>query len=91
MTFEAAAGDKRFLVYYGNDNRAEGSKIGGGWSANGFYAVTDGDQICLGWKGSDLPRLRCMDVLLIDGKLHKFKADGSLSGHVTDVADGNRT
>lgn len=90
VTFVNAADDNRFLIYYGRDNRTEGTKIGGGWSASGFHAITDGDQVCLGWSGSDLPRLRCMRVLLIDGAMHKFKADGSLSGRITAVADGNR-
>ena len=88
-TFVTAGGDKTFLIFYGEDNKVVGSKVGGGWSDSGFQAITDGDKICLGWKGSDLPKLRCFDVLLIDGELHKFKPDGSRSGQVTDLSDGN--
>ena len=51
--------------------------------------MTDRDQVCLGWEGRDLPKLRCMDVVEIDGVLHKYKTDGSLSGRIIDFADGN--
>lgn len=91
VTFVSAENGAKFLVYYGANNEAASSKVGGDWSATGFHAVTDRDQICLGWKGSDLPKLRCLEVLLIDGVMHKFKADGSLSGKITDFADGNTT
>ena len=91
VTFISAKDGAKFLVYYGANNAAAGSKVGGSWTASGFHAVTDRDQICLGWEGRDLPNLRCMDVLLIDGMVHKFKADGSLSGKIVDFADGNTT
>jgi len=90
-TFVTAEGDKRFLVYYGEGNEAAGSMVGGGWSDSGFHAVTDRNQVCLGWQSSDLPRLRCMDVLMIDGVPHKFNADGSLSGRIVEIVEGNQT
>lgn len=91
VTFVFAGNGAKFLVYYGDDNQVAGKKVGGDTTSTGFYAVTDRDQICLGWKGRDLPRLRCIDVLLIDGVMHKFKADGSLEGRITEVADGDMT
>lgn len=91
VTFVSAKSGDSFLVYYGADNQTVGRKVGAEAVLTGFHALTDRDQICLGWQGRDLPRLRCMDVLLIDGKMHKFKADGSLSGHVSESADGNTT
>ena len=88
VTFAAAGGGKRFLIYYGRDNDAVGKKIGGGWSDSGFYAVADNDTICLSWDNRDKPRLRCMHVLLVDGVLQKFKADGSLSGSIEKLEEG---
>lgn len=91
VTFVSAKTGDKYLVYYGEDNNTAGRKVGGDKTKVGFHAVNDRDQICLGWEGSDLPRLRCMDVLLIDGKMHKFTADGSLSGHISETAEGNTT
>jgi len=92
VTFVSASdSDYRVLVYYGLNNEAASSRIGGDTKNTGFYALTDRDRVCLGWEGRDLPRLRCLDVLLIDGVMHKFKADGSLSGRITETADGNMT
>ena len=91
VTFISAKTGDNFLVYYGENNSTAGRKVGSDKTKVGFHAVNDRDQICLGWEGRDLPRLRCMDVLLIDGKMHKFKADGSLSGHISETADGNTT
>ena len=88
VTFVSESGDES-LVYYGENNETVGKK--GDWSGTGFHAVTDRDEICLGWEGADLPRLRCMDVLLIDGVVHKYKADGSLSGRIVEFAEGNTT
>jgi len=81
----------RYLVYYGENNELAGGKAGGDTSNVGFQAVNDRDQMCLGWDGRDLPRLRCLDVVLIDGVVHKFKADGSLSGRIVEFRDGNTT
>lgn len=89
VTFVSAKTGDSFLIYYGQGNETMGMKVGGNSSNMGFHAVTDRDQICLGWEGRDLPKLRCMDVLLIDGVIHKFGADGSLSGRIIEYADGN--
>ena len=72
-------------------NEAMSRKTDSDKVSTGFHAVTDHDHICIGWDGSDLPRLRCLEVLVIDGVMHKFKADGSLSGRITELADGNTT
>ncbi|MDX1576211.1 MAG: hypothetical protein R3285_08450 [Kiloniellales bacterium] len=91
VTFVSAKTGDKYLVYYGEDNKTAGRKAGSDKTKLGFHAVNDRDQICLGWEGSDLPRLRCMDILLIDGKMHKFKADGSLGGYISETAEGNTT
>ena len=91
VTFVSAKTGDKYLVFYGNGNETAGRKVGGETTNTGFHAVTDRDQVCLGWKSRDLPRLRCMDVLLIDGVLHKYKADGSLSGRIIEFVDGNTT
>ena len=91
VTFISAKSGDQFLVYYGENNTTAGRKVGSDKTNVGFHAVNDRNQICLGWEGRDLPRLRCMDVLLIDGKMHKFKADGSLTGYISETADGNTT
>ena len=81
----------RYLVFYGENNELAGGKADGDTSNVGFQAVNDRDQMCLGWEGPDLPRLRCLDVLLIDGVVHKFTAVGSLSGRIVEFAEGNTT
>ena len=88
VTFVSSATGDKYLVYYGEMNDAASRKVGGASSTTGIYAITDRDHVCLGWEGSDLPKLRCVDVVLIDGVMHKYKPDGSLSGHVSEVADG---
>lgn len=87
-TFVSAPGDKKFFVYYSKDNEISGKKIGGGWSDTGFYGIADNDTICLSWANRDKPRLRCLYVLLVDGVVKKFKADGSLSGWIVKFEDG---
>lgn len=89
VTFVSAEGGTPSFVYYGEGNELAGAK--GDAKRAGFYAFTDRDQVCLGWEGRDLPRLRCLDVLLIDGKMHKFGSDGALQGHISETADGNTT
>lgn len=91
VTFVSAGTGDEFLVFYGADNEGASRKVGSDAVSHGFQAITDRDQVCLGWDGRDLPRLRCMDVLLIDGVMHKFKADGSLSGRIIAITDGNTT
>ena len=88
VTFESAANDKSFLVYYGEGNEVAGRMIGGDWSDVGFYGIANDDSICLSWNGRDKPRLRCMDVLVVDGVVQKFKADGSLSGSIVKFEEG---
>lgn len=88
VTFVSAAGEKKFLIYYGEGNEAAGKMIGGDWADTGFYGVADNDTICLSWTNSDKPRLRCIHVLLVDGVMQKFQADGSLGGAIVKVEDG---
>ena len=88
VTFAAASGDKKFLIYYSEDNEVARKMIGGNWSDTGFYGVADNNTICLSWNGSDKPRLRCFHVLLVNGVVKKFKADGSLSGSIVKFEDG---
>lgn len=88
VTFESATGNKRVLVYYSEGNEVAGKLIGGDWSDTGFYGVADNDTICLSWDNRDKPRLRCLHVLLVDGVVKKFKADGSLSGSIVKFEDG---
>jgi len=88
-SFVPAKGGGPVSVYYGADNSLAGSKEG--WSGSGFQAVNDRDQICLGWKGPDLPAIRCLDVLLIDDELHKFNAEGTRTGHIVAFTEGNDT
>ena len=88
LTFVTASGDKTFLVYYGHDNNIAGKMVGGKWSDTGYYGVANNDGICLSWKGSDKTRLRCFDVLVVDGVVKKYKADGSLSGSIVKFSDG---
>ena len=88
VTFATASGDKKFLIYYSEDNDIAGKMIDGSWSDTGFYGIADNNTICLSWNGSDKPRLRCFHVLLIDGVVKKFKADGSLSGSIVKFEDG---
>lgn len=91
VTFAPAKSTARILVYYGTGNQTAVRKIGTSGVTAGFHAVTDRNQMCLGLEGKDLPRLRCWDVLLIDGVITKFKADGSLYGRIMEIADGNTT
>ena len=88
VTFASASGDKKFLIYYGKGNEIAGKLVGGEWSDTGFYGIADNNTICLSWNRSDKPRLRCWYVLLVDGVVKKFKADGSLAGWITKFEDG---
>ena len=88
VTFVSASGDKKFLIYYSEDNDIAGKMVGGNWSDTGFYGIADNNTICLSWNGSDKPRLRCLHVLLVDGVVKKFTADGSLSGSIVKFEDG---
>jgi len=87
-TFVSASGDKKVLVHYGTDNSIHGKMVGGDWQGEGFYGVANDDQICLSWEGRDAGRLRCLNVLVIHGVAHKFRADGSLMGRIVAWEDG---
>jgi len=87
-TFISASGEKKFLVHYGTDNSIHGKLVGGGWKGEGFYGVANDDQICLSWDGQDKGRLRCLNVVVVDGEAHKFRADGSLMGRIVAWEDG---
>lgn len=89
VTFESASSGARFLVYYDGANGTLLKPPGSDDVMEGFYAVDLADHICLGMR-SDAPiRLRCVNVVLIDGMMHKFELDGSLRGRVIDEAEGN--
>jgi len=57
-----------------------GKLVGGNWSGTGYYGVANDDSICISWAGKDKGRLRCLEVLIDDGVVKKFNADGSLNG-----------
>ena len=86
--FLVGGGDRRIMIYYGEDNELAAKPVGGDSLLTGFYAVTDRDTICMGWNNKDLPRLRCMDVMLLDGVVHKYNTDGSLNGSYENFEAG---
>jgi hypothetical protein len=89
VRFAFADNDRVVLVHYGPDNRLAGKMIEGGeWSGAGIYGVADTDRVCLSWKGLDAGRLRCLTVLIVNGEMRKYRADGSLMGAVKAVSDG---
>ena len=88
VTFVSASGDKKFSIYYSQGNELAGTMIGGNWSDTGFYGIADNNTICLSWNNRDKPKLRCMSVLLVDGVVKKYNADGSLSGSIVQFEDG---
>lgn len=91
VTFVSAENGNRVLVYYGTGNEAAARAVAGDKTRTGFHAINDRDRMCLGWEEVDLPRLRCIDIVEIDGVVHKFSADGSFSGHIEAFSDGNTT
>lgn len=80
--------DSQMLISYGDDNVLVAKEVGGDGMRTGLFAVTDRGNICIGWENRDLPRLRCMDVLLVDGVVHKYNSDGSLSGSFPEFEEG---
>lgn len=86
--FLVGGGDKRMMIYYGESNELVAKPVGGDSALTGFYAVTDRDMICIGWDNKDLPRLRCMDVLLRNGVVYKYNTDGSFNGSYERFEDG---
>lgn len=91
VTFEVAATGDRFLVHYDGTNGMLMRKVGSDGVMEGFYAVSAADHVCFGLTGDEPIRLRCVDVLLIDGQMHKFELDGTLRGRVVEEVDGNTT
>lgn len=91
VTFELASTGDRFLVYYDGVNGTLLKKVGSDTVIEGFYAVSVADHVCVGTKGDEPIRLRCVNVLLIDDQMHKFELDGSLRGRVVEEVDGNTT
>jgi hypothetical protein len=91
VTFELAATGDRFLIYYDGANGILMRKAGSEVVIEGFYATSVADHVCLGAGGDEPIRLRCMNVLLIDGEMHKFELDGAFRGRVVDEVDGNIT
>lgn len=89
VTFEMASSGDRFLVYYDGDNRMVLRPVGGDGTVEGFYAVDAADHLCFGTEGGGPITLRCVNVLLVDGQIHKFELDGSLRGHVVEEIEGD--
>lgn len=81
--------DRQMLISYADNNVLTAKEIGGDGVRTGLFAVTDHDNICIGWENRDLPRLRCMDVLLVDGVVHKYNSDGSLGGSFPNLRKGS--
>lgn len=88
-TWVAPSGDKKIAIHYGEDNVLTGKLLGGDWSGKGYYGIANIDSLCISWDPKDQGRLRCLDVLLVDGVVTKFNAaDGSLNGHYEKIEDG---
>lgn len=84
----SASGDKKIAIYYGKENDLHAEKVGGGWTGKGYYGIADNDSICISWAGKDRGRLRCLHVLIVNGKVTKFNADGSRNGSYEKFVDG---
>jgi len=84
----SGSGDKKIAIYYGKKNDLSAEKVGGGWTANGYYGIANDDSICISWAGKDKGRLRCLDVLVVDGVVTKFNVDGSLNGSYEKFVNG---
>lgn len=89
VTFEYATSGAKALVYYDGTNSFLIKQLDSGDVIEGFYAVDLADHICLGAHGKEPMRLRCVNVLLIDGMMHKYELDGSLRGRVIEEVSGN--
>lgn len=88
LTWVSADGSKKALIHYGEDNTVAGRLVGGDWTGSGFYGVANDDRICLSWDKRDKGRLRCLYVLVVDGTVRKYRADGSLSGDIVAFEEG---
>lgn len=89
VTFERAGSGDRWFVYYDGANGTRIQKVGSDKVSEGFYAVSSADHVCFGFKGGEPMRLRCVNVLLVDGQMSKFELDGSLRGRIVDEVNGN--
>lgn len=89
VTFQPNGSEDKWLFYYDGMNGTLSKKVGAGTTSEGFYAVSLANHVCLGPKGGAPIKLRCVNVVLIDGKMHKFELDGRLRGTVIEEADGN--
>lgn len=89
VTFESATSGAKTLVYYDGENGVLLQPVGSADVVEGFYAVDLADHICLGVQNDEPMRLRCLNVLLVDGMMHKFELDGSLRGRVIEEVSGN--
>ena len=87
-TWVSASGGKKIRIYYGDDNNLEGRQVGGDWSDTGYYGVADDGSICISWDGIDAGRLRCLKVVIDEGTVFKFNADGSRNGRYISFDDG---
>jgi hypothetical protein len=88
-TVTARSGEKTFYFHYSEDNVLSGQLIGGGWSAAGYYGLTDDDRVCLSM-GKDQGRLRCLTLLRLDGAVSKYNVDGKMTFELLEFQNGNR-
>lgn len=91
VTFENAISGSQTLVYYDGANGMILKPVGADERIDGFYAVDLADHVCTGVYGDEPLRLRCLNVVEIDGVIHKFELDGSLRGRIVEEAEGNTT
>ncbi|MEM7223685.1 MAG: hypothetical protein AAF495_11935 [Pseudomonadota bacterium] len=89
VTFENLNSGAKVLVYYDGENGTILKPVGSNQTLTGFYATDLSDHVCVGIKGDAPMRLRCVNVLLIDGVMHKFELDGSLRGRIIEEVAGN--
>jgi hypothetical protein len=89
VTFENLNTGAKVLVYYDGQNGTILKPIGSDQTLTGFYATDLSDHVCLGVHGDGPMRLRCVNVLMIDGVMHKFELDGSLRGRIIEEVAGN--
>jgi len=90
VTFENATSGAKVLVHYDGGNGIVLKPLGSNDELEGFYAVDLADHVCFGIRGDKPMRLRCVNVLLMDGRMHKFELDGSLRGRVVHEAEGKQ-
>ncbi len=65
----------------------EAALAAGGWSGAGYYGITDDDRVCLSM-AKDKGRLRCLTLLEQDGKIVKYRTDGSAGFEMLEFHDG---